>query len=311
MLLIGSRAARLRIPGFRDPLDWDFVARPEELGSFSALEPVRADSGKAVFRYGRTYVEVELALPGTSAELLLSESDGSTGTPFGPAPVASVDALLLLKRSHIWSRRMWLKHFRDYKVLQVAAGCVPARLQPVLDLRVLETRRRLGYRDHDFSVTNEEFFKRSAGRVRRHVVHDDIHEAVKLGPVPVFKLLKEDQSSADVSYARFLALPFDQKVRNMQEECMVLTLERHAIPARLDGRLFCERHALEQVLREMCFNFLPFDFRPFCVDWFYEILDGVPRGFAERAMDALGVSRGGRTPPAPPPDPGTSGATPS
>ncbi len=265
------------------------MAGPDELGAFSGLERVADLEAKKDFRYGRTYVEVEVALPGSSAEALLKESDGRVDTPFGPAGVASLDALLLLKRSHVWSRRMWPKHFRDYKVLQAEAGCVPVRLDGVLESRIQETKQRLGFREHDFKVSNEEFFARSSG-VRRHVDHDAIHEAVKLGDVPVFRLLKDDPGSADVSYARFLALPFERKMHNMMEECMVLTLERHAIPARLDGRPFRERQSLRAVLGEMCFNYLPFDFRLFCVDLFEEVLAGVPAGFSGRAMDALGVS---------------------
>ncbi len=290
MLLIGSRAARHHLPGFREPLDWDFVARPDELGALSSLRQVAGRGQKRDYAFGRTFVEVELAVPGSSAEALLAEADGTAETPFGPAGVASLDALLLLKRSHIWHRHAWLKHFRDYRVLRDAAGCVPARLEPILELRVKETRARLGRGDHDFSVSNGEFFRRSAGRVRRTVVHDDIHEAVKLGPVPVFRLLKDDQSVAAVSYARFVDLPFEQKIQNMQEECMVLTVERYAIPARLDGAPFCEREAAAAVLMEMCYNFLPFDFRLFCTDFFDEVLAGLPRGFAARAMDALGVA---------------------
>ncbi len=47
---------------------------------------------------------------------------------------------------------------------------------------------------------------------------------------------------------------------------------------------------VEQILREMCFNYLPFDFRFFCVDYFDIILKTMPRGFAARAMDSLGIS---------------------
>jgi hypothetical protein len=290
LLLIGSRAAGLHLPGFRKPMDWDFLAREKDLRLFSALEPVGDHSGpKRDFRFGRTYVEVELASPGSSAESLLAESDGTTDTPWGTAGVASVDALLLLKKSHIAFPRMWPKHFKDYKVLQAAAGCVPKRLEPVLAARVDETKRRLRFRERNFSVSNDEFFGRSADRVFRAVPHDSIHEVVKFGDLPVFKMLKEDQGVADVSYRLFLDLPFALKVANYREECMVLTVERYAVPARVRGDRFAERLCAESVLRAMCFNYLPFDFRAFCVDYFDEILAGIPRGFASRAMDALGV----------------------
>ncbi len=294
MLLIGSRAARFHLPSFRDPLDWDFIAREQEISRFFEhpdLRLIKDHGGKKFdFAYGRTYVEVEIAFPGGSAESLLEESDGEIETPFGRVDVASLDALLLLKRSHVGFRHMWGKHFGDYKNLQQAAGCVPRRLEPILELRVRETKERLKFMDRDFSVSNDEFFGRSANRVLRVVDHDLIHESVKFGDVPIFKLLKDDQSVASVSYSKFCDLPFAQKVRNMQEECMVLTVERHAIPARLAGKSFHERMAAEQILKGMCFNYLPFDFRHFCIDYFFEILDRLPRGFARRAVDSLGIS---------------------
>ncbi len=294
MLLIGSRAAKFHLPDFRAPLDWDFIATEAELQRFyrhPELKPVGDHKGvKRDFSYGRTYVEVELVTAGSSSEALFHEHDGGTRTPFGAVRVANLDTLFLLKRSHIPFRHMWLKHFRDYRVLQEHVGSIPSSMEPTLALRIEETKKRLRFRDKDFSVSNDKFFGRSADRVMRIVPHDNIHEAVKFGAIPLFKSLKEDQNLATVLFHKFLELPFDSKIKNMQEECMVLTVERHAIPARLSEKPFFERIAAEQILREMCFNYLPFDFRFFCVDYFDIILKTMPRGFAARAMDSLGIS---------------------
>ncbi len=293
MLLIGSRAAKFHLTDFRSPLDWDFIASEPELKRFydhPELKPVGNHDGvKRDFSFGRTFVEVEIATTGSSCEALFHEHEGATKTPFGTARVASLDALFLLKRSHVAFQRMWLKHFRDYRVLQEHVGSIPARLEPTLALRIKETKKRLRFRDKNFSISNDEFFGRSADRVMRVVPHDSIHDAIKFGPVPLFKLLKEDQNVATVLFSRFLELPFDSKIKNMQEECMVLTIERHAIPARLGRKPFVEKLASEIILREMCFNYLPFDFRLFAVDYFDAILRTLPRGYSVRAMDALGV----------------------
>jgi hypothetical protein len=208
-------------------------------------------------------------------------------TPFGPAYVASLDALLLLKQSHIGFRRMWPKHFADYKFLQAHVGTIPVRMQPILDKRVEETKKRLRFRDRKYDMPNKAFFEQSATRVRRVVEHDSIHEAIKLGDVPVYKMIKEDQSSAAVLFSKFQELPFDLKVKNMQEECMALVIERHAIPAHLAKEPMRERKWVELILRGMCFNYLPFDFRQFCVDYFEVIRDTLPWGFTKRAIDQL------------------------
>ncbi len=296
MLLIGSRAAKVHLDGFRDPVDWDFIVDESELPVLYGrpdLKPVGPQDGpKRAFAYGRTYVEAEVASSTGSARSLLSEHDGDISTPFGSAHVASLDALFLLKRSHIAFRRMWRKHFKDYQVLQGCVGCVPERLEPVLSARMDETKARLGFRERNFSVSNDRFFGQSESRVLRVVPHDSIHDVVKFGHTPMFKVIKDDPGTADVSFKRFSGLPFEKKMWNMQEECMVLTIERYAIPARLRGLPLMERRSCEHILMEMCFNYLPFDFRLFCVDYFDLILRGIPRGFASKAMDALGVRSG-------------------
>ena len=276
-------------------MDWDFIAQPDELDRFHRhpeLKPVgKHDGPKRDFSYGRTYVEVELALPGSSAESLLWEHEGMLETPFGPAYVASLDTLLLLKQSHIGFRRMWPKHFADYKLLQEHAGSIPARMKPVLDKRIEETKKRLRFRDRKFDVSNKAFFEQSATRVSRVVEHDSIHEAIKLGDAPIYKMLKEDQSSAVVLFSKFESLSFELKIQNMQEECMALVIERHAIPAHLAGSPARERKWVELILREMCFNFLPFDFRQFCVDYFEVIRDTLPWGFTKKAISQLGIEQ--------------------
>jgi len=293
MLLIGSRASRVHFPDSREPRgDVDLIATPAEADALASVPGCREDAGphegKRDFVIDGIHVEVEVALPGSTAEELLPHSSASAVVPpVGFVDVASPDVLFLLKRSHVAFRLHWTKSFRDHKFLQ-SKGChVPSYLSGVLSRRIEETKRRLRFSDRDFDVTNGEFFERSAGAVRRFMPHDEIHEAVKFGPVPMFKVIKEEQGMAQISWPLFDALSFQEKIWNMQEECMVLTCERHVFPAVVDGGPYSERKAAKDVLRGMCCNYLPFDFRFFAIDFFDDIYDSLPWGFSDGAVRAL------------------------
>jgi len=281
MLLIGSRAAKFRIENFRDPLDWDFIASRDEISNFSGLELIKKyGDGKYIFKYMRTVVEVEISENNNSAHSIMNlECDAQIPTPFGVADVASLDVLFLLKRSHIAFRPMWRKHFKDYKELQNIVGCVPNEMLDIFNKRIEETKKRLNFREHNFNVSNDKFFN---SRVKRVFDHDFLHEAVKFKDIPIFKMIKKDLNKAEISYEMFMDLPFDYKIMNYQEECMALTLERNIIPCVQEGEHYSERLLCREMLMDMCYNYLPFEFRFFCVDYFEEILNGIPKNFSTK-----------------------------
>jgi len=92
---------------------------------------------------------------------------------------------------------------------------------------------------------------------------------------------------AAISLPMFEALSFQEKIWNMQEECMVLACERFVLPAVVDGEPYSERRAALEVLRGMCYNYLPFDFRLFAVDHFQDVHDGLPWGFSDRVISRM------------------------
>lgn len=285
LILIGSRAAKFHFSNFRNPKDWDFITTRDEIEKFSSLNLVSKHSDKFTFKSDCGFVEIEFA-DQNSSELISQFVDGEIETPFGKASIASPDALFLLKQSHVCFSHMWNKTFRDYKFFQNWLGCIPNSMKSILEMRIEETKKRLKFKDKNFSVSNEKFFN---DRVSRIVEHDSIHESIKFTDVPIFKLLKDDLNSAEISYQKFLELPFDLKIKNYQEECMALTIERFAIPSRINKTEFDEKRCSGQILRSMCFNYLPFDFRMFCIDHFYEILDSIPEGFSSKVVDELGI----------------------
>src|SRR5262249_51417103 len=104
MLLVGSRAAKIHFPSFREPKDWDVFATPQELARVRTLGLTELPSPwakKACFAYEGSTLEVGIAFPGTTNEALLRETRGTLQMPvLGEVGVASPEALLFLKRSH-------------------------------------------------------------------------------------------------------------------------------------------------------------------------------------------------------------------
>lgn len=285
MILIGSQAAKHYYSDFRQPKDWDFIALHSEISKFGRdyINPAYA---KQTYIYDDKQVEVEFIFRGQSSDLLQQEITEEVDTPFGKAGVLSLEALFLLKKSHVWYKHNWLKNFLDYKFLQKKLGFIPTRLKSILDLRIQETKNRVRFHEKDFDLKNNDFFRDS---VKRHVEHDKIHEVIKFCDVPIFQMLKDDQSKANISFEKFQALSFDLKIKNIQEECMVLALERHLIPAHFNKTTVSEKFALTDIMRKMCYNFLPYEFRFFAIDYFDVILGTIPVGFSDRAIKELGL----------------------
>lgn len=286
MLLIGSGAARVLFNGMRAPSDIDLVAEEHELSMLRGYTEVPSKwENKRIFkRDGFTY-EVEIARPGTSAALLLQEfPDNEHLLDFGMVEVASADQLLTLKKSHVWYKHNWDKTFFDYRFLQSNGAKV---IPDLLNLRIQETKDRVGYKDPDFDVDNEEFFRRSERSVKRVIPHDEIHEIVKFFGRPMFEQMKTNKSRAAISYEKFCGLGFDLQVKAIQEEIMVLAAERYIIPDYLEGKNMAPGAACFKVTRQMCFNYLPFQFRFFAVDNFDQIFRSIPNGFERPVIDRV------------------------
>ena len=218
---------------------------------------------------------------GSSADFINLPHERRTNLEIGEVSVASLDELVTLKKSHIWRKHNWDKHFYDYKTLKANGAKV---IDSLFEKRVEETKLRVKFVERDFNVDNSKFFKSS---VRRFVEHDLLHEAVKFGSRPMFEQLKDDLSKADVSYDKFVALSHIDKVRALQEEVMALALERYIIPSHMDGVDCAPGIACFKIMKEMCFNFLPMKFRFFAIDNFDEVVSTIPQGFEKKGLGLI------------------------
>lgn len=279
-------AASLHLPDV-EPKDIDVIAKNEESLSLISLGEKLPSPHRNMQRVkiGSTIIEIEIAESGSSGEELMKMNGYEVETPLGKMSLASVETLYLLKRSHVWHRHRFSKTFRDMKKLESYLKNWNDTYDRILQKRVTETVERLNYKDHHFDVSTSKFFNES---VHRLIPHDEIHEMVKFNERPLYTYLKDDQSKAKVLYSKFLQLSHEMQIQNFQEECMALTIERRIIPSVLKKKSINYASATKSTLEELCYNYLPFEFRMDCIDNFDVILDTIPEKYWVPVLKKIG-----------------------
>jgi hypothetical protein len=160
--------------------------------------------------------------------------------------VCPLELLEMIKQSHIYHPIQWEKHVEDLhhirKTCLVTGHGIPAKeLSAILEQRREETNKRHcdgkdPAADIKLGMSNDEFLQGGQHLAIKAVfVHDDVHEAVKIFDKPMYTLLKTDPSKAMCSPQLFQQLSLDKQLANMQEEAMVLALERELVPGLLDS----------------------------------------------------------------------------
>ncbi|WP_440913124.1 DUF7275 domain-containing protein, partial [Enterococcus innesii] len=142
--------------------------------------------------------------------------------------IASLNEIYTLKVSHspwVISERSWMKHIADIKKLKIHG----AKLIPELhDIAYSEWEKRKGAKKVNLNQDKTEFF---ANNVRRKYDHDSIHSAIAFDKYPMYMSILEDNESVKTSQYKFKNLSEQEKVKLVQEEIMVLSLERDLIPS--------------------------------------------------------------------------------
>lgn len=141
---------------------------------------------------------------------------------------ATMDEIYTLKLSHIFwdsrKRNTWGKHIGDIVALQ-EMGCHV--IDELYDVAKKEWIRRFGKPGGSLNKSKAEFF---TGGVRRFVDHDPLHASVAFHERPLFYEFLKDGHDVLTDKDKFFALPYDKQIEAVQEEAMVLTLERDIIP---------------------------------------------------------------------------------
>ncbi len=285
MLLIGSRAAKHHCPDFRIPKDYDFIATSEEINLFLSnrkheILPSHPKKIRARVRVGmrQKMFEMELAdqIPSSKAIVDNNEPNKIVDSELNwEYEVASLENLFLLKKSHICFNIHWKKNITDYLYLKSKINESKFDLfwWHAFDLRFNEIKERVRYKERSFDVTNSDFFKVSERFVKRMLPHDNIHYATCFFENPLFLRVKDDAGRAEMNPDKVEALPFDLKIKLIQEESMALAIERFILPAVKEKKEYDARKAYVDTAAAMVYNYLPMYLRLFAADNFLHILD--------------------------------------
>ena len=197
------------------------------------------------------------------------------------AQVAPPPVLERIKKSHIYWPAHFSKTIDDLHTLRPKCGQIGlseafnSLLHTFYMSRLAETEQRNGISASHIHMnqTNEDFLDKQDNLTLRKIIpHDDIHELVKFGDVPKFTKIKKDQSKAACDQKLFEALPLSERIEDVQEEGMVLTLERYLLLGRLQDSKEAYRRALERI----CTTITKGWFREFAIDHYPAIVQLPP-----------------------------------
>lgn len=287
MLIIGSVAACYWIQGFRQPKDLDVWMLPHDfqswyernLSSIIDFRPQR-NPNKFFAKFvedSPITMEIRLLTDDCPQMLLFKAQEHSAYLPIcgGRFKVASAKTLLKLKRSHLEFPLRWEKHINDYADLTKFYKTNQALCDSQQDNKLLDQGYQQLYTDtcqiHGASqaklnMSNEAFFAKSAAKVHRTYDHDSIHRAVMFYDQPIFEKIKSDLTKANCSKDLWNKLSHQDKVRTVQEESMVIALERKVLPKLLNGEPYDASAAFAWALMRVCTSLTSGWFRDFALD---------------------------------------------
>lgn len=290
MLLIGSAAAKVHYPFFRTAKDIDILGTPDEISSwldcnkqFIKSHKMKGDHKLMVKTTQHNY-EFTIVKPGSSSELFMKINQNRDGLS-----VAMPTTLWLLKMSHIKHPIHWEKNIEDYHFFKAL------NLKPSLEeweayrIRQDETDNRLK-KKVSLDMTNEEFFKKSSGKVKRVYEHDDLHRATCYYEKPLFEMLKSDTSKAMIDQILFLNLPMADRLRTVREEAYAIALERVIIPAMEKGEAYDAEKAFLHALGRICTTLTKGWFQTFAIEH-YPAIKVVDRDFVGFFKEAVKYGR--------------------
>lgn len=288
MLIIGSVAAKAWIPSFRDQNDFDVWMMPDEfsawynanLDKIISFVPERMEDKYFVkLNDGTKINSIEIRILTEHCSQLMfhkaQRHNKEIDVIGGTFKVASVKTLIKLKRSHLEFPLRWNKHIADYADLMEyyrtnQAECDAQQDNDLLELGYKQlyktTTQRLGVTKANLNMSNDDFFAKSEAKVRRIYDHDSIHRAVMFYDQPMFEKIKDDLSKASCSKRLWDDLSHDDKIRAVQEEAMVIALERKVLPKLIANETYDANQAYAWALQRICTNLTSGWFRSFALD---------------------------------------------
>ncbi len=303
MLVIGSQALRHGLEGIgqgleRVPFDLDVLARDAEVynaANFMGLNYISVKPEKVLCQApDKRYIEIEVAAPGSSAELYLDFAEKMAVLPqkefYGfKMDVAPLEMLYSIKRAHRHSPNKFHKHVRDYNMLNrmFSGGDMFARITAI---RYKETVEREKLRTPSLNKTAEAFFDDKVSN--RTFIHDQIHEVMAFEERPMFERIKVDPNLVKCSKEKFFALTESQRRHCVQEEAYVIALERGVIPMLFEGeRIVKPFDAYRWAIMRICTTLCSGWFREYALEHYKDMIFWYDEGYVEKFLKAVESGR--------------------
>lgn len=140
---------------------------------------------------------------------------------------ASLNDLLTIKLSHLPYDIFWHKHLNDYLVFKTHGATVNNGLYEFLQ----EYWREVHGNKTNLTLykTKDVFFD---DFVKKEYDHDYLHELVAFPHKPVYSVCLKDGQDVMIDKGKFFSLSFEQQVKMFREEINVIACERWLIPTR-------------------------------------------------------------------------------
>lgn len=287
MILLGSRALRLRAPGLlsRPPKDFDFLCYEHEFKDWLKANEARVKPDK-VYREGQKWIveaatpcEFELIEPNTSSELLAwaIRADRDTfKTSMGLVP--SLDMLFTLKKSHRYlkdSPHFW-KTALDYHRLKAFGAKVRPEWADFVKLREKETYAR--QKHPKLNVKKNDFFRDDG--LTYVYDHDTIHLSVAIDPEkPAYTKYMRDGQEVNWDRDKFFALPEEVRLQGVVEEAAVLAIERSLVP---HPGVWTPEYAWRFALSKVCTSITSGAFREYAFENVFQVLALYPKDYWDK-----------------------------
>ncbi len=243
--------------------DWDVVLTDHERVSLAIDNHNRSNSEK-----------IDVSPPKLYSIQICEDfaSDIVVDTPVGRAMVLGPLGLMLLKRSHLHRTLGFEKHIRHYHELRAFCSQLEKtdRYYELLALRTKATKSLYPDRTPSLKKTKSDFFDDYVTKVYDH---DDLHYATCYGLEPIYERLKTEQEMVWCSKALWSLLEHEDKVKCVQEEAFVISLERFIIPQLvLDKPHMPARMEYSKAVSKICTTLTSGWFRDFAIENWPEVM---------------------------------------
>ncbi len=280
MLVIGSTASKLR-----DPEDLDVIASPEETKKLIGATAV--DKFYSVIKDGKR-LDIFVAHPNSAGERYLKHCNAMTSEVIAP-----LDVLLSIKNSHKYiyrgKFRKSFKHLMDYSQLLKVTSLTPELIELSKDwgkefiLSFSESELKRLHLPKLKGKDSKEFF---TDKVKYYYEHDSIHELMAHYDKPMYLRTKIDET-VECHKSLFEALSYEDRVKQVLEECYVIALERCLYPL-IKGEVnipaFTHKDAFKYGLVRVSTNLTGGWFRKFAADNFSNIFESYDEGYGMKGL---------------------------